>query len=156
MRIRPRGDGVREHPIAGSSLCTTRLEGHLATSRSRDRGRLRYVRIVLTVRALSKRRGDRSPAIQPRSGQRSDVPGVMQQQTFSTLKCGWRQSWGWLATTRSIQALFAEGREHGRTIPLNCGAAAHTLPATGRVEDDPRLSRLYNRFYVQGGRGARC
>jgi len=42
----------------------------------------------------------------------------MQQQTFSTLKCGWRQSWGWLATTRSIQALFAEGREHGRTIPL--------------------------------------
>src|SRR5215472_4082031 len=24
--------------------------------------------------------------------------------------------------------------------PQNCGAAAHTLPATGRVEDDPRLS----------------
>src|SRR5215470_15958279 len=36
--------------------------------------------------------------------------------------------------------------------PQNCGAAAHTLPATGRVEDDPRLSRLYNRFYAQGDR----
>src|SRR5215469_6483613 len=33
--------------------------------------------------------------------------------------------------------------------PQNCGAAAHTLPATGR--DDPRLSRLYNRFYGAAG-----
>src|SRR5215831_2510114 len=36
--------------------------------------------------------------------------------------------------------------------PQNCGAVAHTLPATGRVEDDPKLSRLYNRFYAQGDR----
>src|SRR5215472_15512989 len=34
----------------------------------------------------------------------------------------------------------------------NCGAVAHALPVTGRVEDDPRLSRLYNRFYLQRDR----
>ena len=36
--------------------------------------------------------------------------------------------------------------------PQNCGAVANTLHVTGRVEDDPRLSRLYNRFGLQGDR----
>ena len=36
--------------------------------------------------------------------------------------------------------------------PQNCGAVAHALPVTGRVEDDLGLSRLYNRFYLQGDR----
>jgi hypothetical protein len=32
----------------------------------------------------------------------SDVPEGEQPQTFSTPKCGWRQPWGWLATTSAI------------------------------------------------------
>jgi hypothetical protein len=41
--------------------------------------------------------------------------------------------------------------------PQNCGAVVHALPVTERVEDDLGLSRLYNRFYLQGERsmGAR-
>jgi len=30
------------------------------------------------------------------------MPDGGQQQTFATLKCGRRQSWGWLATTSAI------------------------------------------------------
>ena len=37
--------------------------------------------------------------------------------------------------------------------PQNCGAAAaHALAETGRVEDDPKLSRFYSGFYLQGDR----
>ena len=36
--------------------------------------------------------------------------------------------------------------------PQNCGAVAHALAGTGRVEDDPKLSRFYNAFYLQGDR----
>ena len=36
--------------------------------------------------------------------------------------------------------------------PQNCGAAAHALAETGRVEDDPKLSRFYSGFYPQGDR----
>src|ERR1700751_5757521 len=36
--------------------------------------------------------------------------------------------------------------------PQNCGAVAHALAGTGRVEDDPKLSRFYNGFYLQGDR----
>src|SRR5215470_4714018 len=36
--------------------------------------------------------------------------------------------------------------------PQNCGAVANTLHVTGRVENDPRLLRLYNRFCLQGDR----
>jgi len=36
--------------------------------------------------------------------------------------------------------------------PQNWGAVANTLHVTGRVEDDPRLLRLYNRFCLQGDR----
>jgi hypothetical protein len=38
--------------------------------------------------------------------------------------------------------------------PQKCGAVAHTLPATGRVQNNPRLSRLYNRFYLQTDRSS--
>jgi hypothetical protein len=41
----PRGGSLQEHPIAGSSSCATRLEGHLA----HESRRIRYVRAVLTV-----------------------------------------------------------------------------------------------------------
>jgi hypothetical protein len=33
--------------------------------------------------------------------------------------------------------------------PQYRGEVARALTGTGRVEDDPRLSRLYNRFYLQ-------
>jgi len=36
--------------------------------------------------------------------------------------------------------------------PQNCSAAAHALAETGRVEDDPKLSRVYSGFYLQGDR----
>ena len=36
--------------------------------------------------------------------------------------------------------------------PQNCGAVAHALADTGRVEDDRKLSRFYNGFYLQGDR----
>src|SRR5262249_32496117 len=36
--------------------------------------------------------------------------------------------------------------------PQNCGAVGHALAGTGRVEDDPKLSRFYNGFYFQGDR----
>src|ERR1700758_859683 len=36
--------------------------------------------------------------------------------------------------------------------PQNCGAVAPALAGTGRVEDDPKLSRFYNGFYHQGDR----
>src|ERR1700758_643713 len=36
--------------------------------------------------------------------------------------------------------------------PQNSGAVAHALAGTGRVEDDPKLSRFYNGLYLQGGR----
>src|SRR5215467_1649137 len=35
--------------------------------------------------------------------------------------------------------------------PQNCGAVTHTLHATGRVQDDPRLSRLYRAMRLQRG-----
>src|SRR5215472_17966478 len=55
---------------------------------------------------------------------------------------------------RTEQQRSVQPRKPSRKIfrPQNCGAVAHTLPVTGQVEDDPRLSRLYNRFYVQGDR----
>src|SRR5215469_5744976 len=36
--------------------------------------------------------------------------------------------------------------------PQNCGAVAHALAETGRVEDDRKLSRFRNGFYLQGDR----
>src|SRR6201997_3742016 len=36
--------------------------------------------------------------------------------------------------------------------PQNCGAVAHALAETGRVEDDRKLSRFHNGFYLQGDR----
>jgi hypothetical protein len=41
----PRGGSLREHPVAGSSSCATRLEGHLAHESRRSH----CVRAVLTV-----------------------------------------------------------------------------------------------------------
>ena len=38
--------------------------------------------------------------------------------------------------------------------PQNCGAVAHALAGTGRVENDPKLSRFYNGFYLQWDRSA--
>ena len=38
--------------------------------------------------------------------------------------------------------------------PQYRGEVSRALTGTGRVEDDPRLSRLYNRFYLQGDRSA--
>ena len=32
----------------------------------------------------------------------SDMLDGGRRQTFSTLKCGWRQSWGWLAAMSAI------------------------------------------------------
>ena len=64
----------------------------------------------------------------------------------------------------SLAAEFVECRaEHRRSErpwlsshrifrPRNCGAAADTLRATGQVQDDPRLSRLSNTFYLQRDR----
>src|ERR1700745_2840781 len=34
----------------------------------------------------------------------------------------------------------------------NYGAVTHALAETGRVEDDPKLSRFYNGLYLQGDR----
>jgi hypothetical protein len=36
--------------------------------------------------------------------------------------------------------------------PQNCGAVAHALAGTGRVENDPKLSLFYNGFYLQNDR----
>ena len=36
--------------------------------------------------------------------------------------------------------------------PQNCGAVAHAIAETGRVEDDRKLSRFHNGFYLQGDR----
>jgi len=36
--------------------------------------------------------------------------------------------------------------------PQNCGAVAHALAGTGRVENDPKLSLTYNGFYLQRDR----
>jgi len=36
--------------------------------------------------------------------------------------------------------------------PQNCGAVARALAETGRVEDDRKLSRFHNGFYLQGDR----
>ena len=39
-----------------------------------------------------------------------------------------------------------------RAAPQNCGAVAHALAETGRVEDDRKLSQFHNGFYLQGDR----
>src|SRR6266566_2072177 len=47
-----------------------------------------------------------------------------------------------------------EGREHGRTIPLNCGAVCPNVASDKLRADDPRLLLLSKGFWLQSDRSA--
>ena len=115
MRIRPRGCSLREHPIAGSSSCATRSEGHLAREIAEGF-------VASAPNRLRSQQEERWPVARysapvPVNELSSDMPDGGQPQTFSTPKCGWRQSWGWLATTSAIWGC-AENIYSLRALPL--------------------------------------
>jgi len=116
VRIRPRGCSLREHPIAGSSSCATRSEGHLAREIAEG-----FVASAPSQPSAPSAKGEVAgrPLFIPGPVNEvsSDVPEGGQPQTFSTLKCGWRQSWGWLATTSAIWG-YAENIYSLRALPL--------------------------------------
>ena len=74
----PRGGSLREHPIAGSSSCATRLGGHLAHEIAEG---FRCVRTVLTVTLSAVARWPVARYSAP-VWSRFRLPGVM-EQTFS-------------------------------------------------------------------------
>jgi len=116
VRIRPRGCSLREHPIAGSSSCATRSEGHLAREIAEGFGASAPSQpSAPSAKGEVAGRPLFSPG--PVNEVSSDVPDGGQPQTFSTPKCGWTQSWGWLATTSAIWS-YAENIYSLRALRL--------------------------------------
>jgi hypothetical protein len=57
-----------------------------------------------------------------------------------------------LAPVRTSDLNRSGGARRPSPEAYNCGAVAHALAETGRVEDDRKLSRFHNGFYLQGDR----